>query len=202
MRRTVLLAFILAFSLPLPTQAAEQRSMVAAAHPLAVDAGLAALKAGGNAMDAAVAVQMVLALVEPAASGLGGGAFLLHYDAASGAVTSWDGRETAPAAVQPALFLDPNGNPLGFRDAALGGRAVGVPGVIRMLEAAHQAHGKLPWETLVTPAAHRFHKAQRSKTRCSPIPCVVSPARARVRCTEAQLQPTLPRLSAPTRIRV
>ncbi|MBO0736206.1 MAG: gamma-glutamyltransferase [Alphaproteobacteria bacterium] len=154
MRHTVLLAFILAFSLPLPTQAAEQRSMVAAAHPLAVDAGLAALKAGGNAMDAAVAVQMVLALVEPAASGLGGGAFLLHYDAASGAVTSWDGRETAPAAVQPALFLDPNGSPLGFRDAALGGRAVGVPGVIRMLEAAHQAHGKLPWETLVTPAAH------------------------------------------------
>ncbi|MBO0710089.1 MAG: gamma-glutamyltransferase [Acetobacteraceae bacterium] len=153
MRCAILLAVMLVPWLPPCTQAGEPRGMVAAAHPLAVDAGLAALRAGGNAMDAAVAVQMVLALVEPAASGLGGGAFLLHYDAATAAVTSWDGRETAPAAVQSNLFLDRSGNPLPFRDAARGGRAVGVPGAIRMLEAAHKAHGKLPWAILVAPAA-------------------------------------------------
>ncbi|MBN9559779.1 MAG: gamma-glutamyltransferase [Alphaproteobacteria bacterium] len=127
-------------------------AMIAAADPRAVSAGLAILKAGGNAMDAAVAVQMVLGVVEPQSSGLGGGAVLLHYDAASGRVTSWDGRETAPAAARPDLFLDHDGNPLPFREAVAGGRSVGVPGTARMLEAAHGAYGKLPWADLIAPA--------------------------------------------------
>jgi len=127
-------------------------AMVAAADPRAVAAGLAILKAGGDAMDAAVAVQMVLGVVEPQSSGLGGGAVLLYYDAASGRVTSWDGRETAPGAARPDLFLDQDGNPLPFRVAVAGGRSVGVPGTARMLEAAHRAHGKLPWADLTAPA--------------------------------------------------
>ncbi len=108
------------------------------------------LKAGGSALDAAVAVQMVLALVEPQSSGLGGGAFLLHWDGQ--AVQAWDGRETAPAQADERLFLRADGQPMSFRDAVVGGRAVGVPGAVRMLEAAHAAHGKLPWAALFAPA--------------------------------------------------
>ncbi len=154
MSRLVVLLLLLLPALPhrVAAETAPPVAMVAAADPLAVSAGLAILKAGGNAMDAAVAVQMVLGVVEPQSSGLGGGAFLLHYDAASGRVTSWDGRETAPAAARPDLFLDPDGNPMPFREAVLGGRAVGVPGTARMLEAAHRAHGKLPWADLIAPA--------------------------------------------------
>ncbi len=129
-----------------------RRHMVAAAHPLAVAAGLEILRAGGSAVDAAVAAQMVLCLVEPQSSGLGGGAFLLHFDAATGTTTSWDGRETAPAAARPDLFLDHDGKPMAFMDAVLGGRSVGVPGTLRMLEAAWKQHGKLPWAELFAPA--------------------------------------------------
>lgn len=129
-----------------------KRHMVAAAHPAASAAGLAALQAGGNAVDAAVAVQMVLTLVEPQSSGIGGGAFLVFYDAAENRVVTWDGRETAPAAASPELFLRQDGQAMAFHDAALGGRAVGVPGVVRMLEAAHKAHGKLPWADLFVTA--------------------------------------------------
>jgi gamma-glutamyltranspeptidase/glutathione hydrolase len=129
-----------------------RRGMVAAAHPLAVAAGVEILHAGGSAIDAAVAVQMVLSLVEPQASGIGGGAFLLHFDAGTGQTTSWDGRETAPAAVRPDLFLDRDGKPMAFIDAVLGGRSVGVPGTLRMLEAAWKQHGKLPWADLFAPA--------------------------------------------------
>jgi len=128
------------------------RHMVAAAHPLAAEAGRQILRDGGSAVDAAVAMQMVLTLVEPQSSGIGGGAFLLHYDAASRVVTTWDGRETAPAAARPDLFLAADGTPLRFYDAVLGGRSVGVPGTTRMLEAAHRAHGKLPWAQLIEPA--------------------------------------------------
>jgi gamma-glutamyltranspeptidase / glutathione hydrolase len=127
-----------------------ERFMVAAANPLATDAGYQILKAGGNALDAAIAVQMVLALVEPQSSGIGGGAFLLHWDGQ--AVQAWDGRETAPAAVDEKLFLLPDGKPMAFRDAVVGGRAVGVPGAVRMLEAAHREQGRLPWATLLQPA--------------------------------------------------
>ena len=120
---------------------------VAAANPLAVEAGMAVLARGGSAVDAAVAVQAVLGLVEPQSSGLGGGAFLMHYDAASGAVTSYDGRETAPAAATPELFYE-NGKPLPFGDAVLSGRSTGTPGAVAMLGMAQKAHGKLAWSDL------------------------------------------------------
>lgn len=127
------------------------RSMaVAAANPLATDAGFQVLKAGGNALDAAIAVQMVLTLVEPQSSGLGGGAFLMHWDGRE--LSAWDGRETAPAAADDKLFLQPDGKPMAMLAAQVGGRSVGVPGAVRMLEAAHRAHGRLPWARLFEPA--------------------------------------------------
>ncbi len=127
-----------------------ERQAVAAAHPLAAEAGLRMLRAGGSALDAAIAAQLVLGLVEPQSSGLGGGALLLHFDGAR--VEAWDGRETAPAAADERLFLRPDGRPMGFHEAAVGGRAVGVPGLIPMLEAAHRRHGQLPWAELFEPA--------------------------------------------------
>ncbi len=129
-----------------------ERQMVAAANPLAAQAGLDMLRAGGSAVDAAIAAQMVLNLVEPQSSGIGGGAFLLHYDGASGKLGAYDGRETAPAAATPALFLRPDGTPMAFWEAVVGGRAVGVPGLLRMLELAHRDHGRLPWDRLFEPA--------------------------------------------------
>ncbi len=123
---------------------------VAAANPLATDAGYQVLKAGGSAVDAAIAVQMVLTLVEPQSSGIGGGAFLLH--ARGGQVEAYDGRETAPAAADEKLFLDASGKPLAFHDGVVGGRSVGVPGTVRMLEMAHRQHGRLPWAALFQPA--------------------------------------------------
>jgi gamma-glutamyltranspeptidase/glutathione hydrolase len=128
------------------------RQMVAAAHPLAAEAGLAILRAGGGAADALVAVQTVLGLVEPQSSGIGGGAFLVWYDAGTGAVTTIDGRETAPMAASPDLFLDDNGEPLPFFEAVVGGRSVGVPGVVALMERLHDDHGKLPWSDLFKPA--------------------------------------------------
>jgi gamma-glutamyltranspeptidase/glutathione hydrolase len=146
MLRLVLLLLLAA------SPALAQRQMVVAAHPLAAEAGMAALRAGGNALDAAVAVQAMLAVVEPQASGLAGGAFLLHWDAGAQKLAAWDGRESAPAAASPGLFLR-DGRPLPFEEAAVGGRPVGVPGVLRMLEAAHKAGGKLPWSSLFAGAA-------------------------------------------------
>lgn len=122
---------------------------VAAANPLATDAGYQVLKAGGNAIDAAIAVQMVLNLVEPQSSGIGGGAFLMHYDGSE--VRAYDGRETAPQGVNGELFLQ-DGEPLAFNDAVVSGLSVGVPGTLRMLEKAHAEHGELAWEELFTPA--------------------------------------------------
>jgi gamma-glutamyltranspeptidase / glutathione hydrolase len=126
--------------------------MVAAAHPLAAEAGAAVLKRGGSAMDAAVAVQMMLGLVEPESSGIGGGAFLLYWSASEKKLRTYDGRETAPAAATPTRFLDSHNRPLSFMDAAVGGRSVGVPGVLRMLELAHRRHGRLPWNELFDAA--------------------------------------------------
>jgi len=120
---------------------------VAAANPLAVEAGLKVLRDGGSAVDAAVAVQAVLGLVEPQSSGLGGGAFMMVFDAATGAVTSYDGRETAPAAATAELFFE-NGRQLGFGEAVLSGRSTGAPGVVAMLAMAQTAHGRLPWSAL------------------------------------------------------
>jgi len=123
---------------------------VAAANPLATQAGYGVLRAGGSAVDAAIAVQMVLALVEPQSSGIGGGAFLLHFDGKT--TQAYDGRETAPAAATPALFLQANGQPMPMRQAIVGGRSVGAPGVVPMLALAHRQHGKLPWAQLFAPA--------------------------------------------------
>ncbi len=123
---------------------------VVAAHPLATQAGYDILQAGGSAVDAAVAVQMVLGLVEPQSSGLGGGALLLHSQGSQ--VQAFDGRETAPAAARENLLLNAQGQPLPFYQAVVGGRAVGTPGVLRMLALAHQQHGQLPWASLFEPA--------------------------------------------------
>ena len=126
-----------------------QRQAVAAANPLATDAGHQVLRAGGSALDAAIAVQMVLGLVEPQSSGIGGGAFLLHFDGQK--VTAHDGRETAPAGARGDMFME-QGKPLPFADAVQSGQSVGVPGLVRMLEAAHRQHGRLPWAQLLQPA--------------------------------------------------
>ena len=132
--------------------------MVAAAHPLAVEAGYDVLARGGSAVDAAIAVQLVLGLVEPESSGIGGGAFLLYWSQSEQRLRSYDGRETAPAAARRDRFLDPSGKPLAFHDAVVGGRSVGVPGVIRMLELAHRRHGRLPWAELFRPAIELAEK--------------------------------------------
>jgi len=125
------------------------RQAVAAANPLATDAGHQVLRAGGSALDAAIAVQMVLGLVEPQSSGIGGGAFLLHFDGQK--VSAHDGRETAPAGARGDMFME-QGKPLPFPEAVQSGHSVGVPGAVRMLEAAHRQHGRLPWAQLMQPA--------------------------------------------------
>ncbi len=135
-----------------PVAQAAPQSMVAAAHPLAVQAGLDVLRRGGSAVDAAIAVQMVLGVVEPQASGIGGGGFLLHYDGATQSIVVYDGRETAPAGATPTMFLDRDGKPLGFFEAVMSGLSVGVPGVLAALDLAHKEHGKLPWNELFAPA--------------------------------------------------
>ena len=127
---------------------AEREIYVIAANPLAAEAGMNVLRRGGSAVDAAIAVEAMLSLVEPQSSGLGGGAFMNHYDAASGRITIYDGRETAPAGATPDMFLDDNGEALPFREAVVSGRATGVPGVVRMLALAHGDHGRLPWSDL------------------------------------------------------
>lgn len=127
-----------------------QKFMVAAANPLAADAGYQMLKKGGSAIDAAIATQLVLTLVEPQSSGIGGGAFLL-YSSPKG-VQAFDGRETAPASADEHLFQNPDGTPVSRATGVVGGRSVGAPGVLRMLELAHKEHGKLPWATLFGPA--------------------------------------------------
>jgi gamma-glutamyltranspeptidase/glutathione hydrolase len=133
---------------PSESQPLAPRAMVAAANPLAAEAGLKVLKAGGAALDAAVAVQAVLGLVEPQSSGLGGGSYMVYYDAKAHRVTAYDGREVAPSGATPALFLGDDGKPLSRRVAILSGRSAGVPGAIAMIYQAHQEHGRKPWRTL------------------------------------------------------
>ena len=134
-----------------PTERSARGPFVAAANPLAVEAGLRVLNAGGSAVDAAVAIQAVLGLVEPQSSGLGGGAFMMHFDAATGDITAYDGRETAPTSATPELFFE-NGRPLDFRDAVLSGRSTGAPGAVPMLAQAQKDHGRLPWSELFADA--------------------------------------------------
>ncbi|HEY2628803.1 MAG TPA: gamma-glutamyltransferase family protein, partial [Usitatibacter sp.] len=132
--------------------------MVAAAHPLAVDAGLKMLEQGGNAIDAMVATQLVLNLVQPTSSGLGGGAFLLYYDAKAHTIHALDGREVAPAGATPDLFMGSDGSPMRFPAARVGGRSVGVPGTPRLIEIAQLRYGKLPWAKLFEPAIELAEK--------------------------------------------
>lgn len=135
-----------------------ERFMVAAANPHAAEAGREILRAGGSAVDASIAMQLVLSLVEPQSSGVGGGGFLVMYDAKTGQVTSIDGRETAPSSAGPGLFLDENGKPIPFAQAFTGGRVVGIPGTFRLMEAAHKKAGKLPWARLFQPAIRLARK--------------------------------------------
>lgn len=151
-------ALFAAITDPEATTAIEQKQLVIARHymasaanPLAVKVGEQILAKGGSAVDAAIAMQLVLGLVEPQSSGIGGGLFLLHWDKQKNSLTSIDGRETAPAAAGPDLFVQ-NGKLMSWREAFVGGKAVGVPGVIKALELAHQQHGVLPWAELFTPA--------------------------------------------------
>jgi gamma-glutamyltranspeptidase/glutathione hydrolase len=129
---------------------AARKYMVAAANPLAVEAGYEMLKQGGSAIDAGIATQLVLTLVEPQSSGIGGGAFLMYYDGKK--VQAFDGRETAPSKADEHLFQRPDGTPLSRTEGIVGGRSTGAPGVLRMMALAHRQHGKLPWKTLFGPA--------------------------------------------------
>jgi gamma-glutamyltranspeptidase/glutathione hydrolase len=147
---SILRALFLALWLLPGADAAEH--MVAAANPHATRAGIEILRAGGGALDAAIAVQMVLNLVEPQSSGIGGGAFVLHWDATARQLSTYDGRETAPAAARPDRFLRANGTPMTLAEAVNSGRSIGVPGVLRALELAHAKHGQLPWRRLFEPA--------------------------------------------------
>ena len=135
-----------------PTSQVLPRYMVSAANPKAAEAGLDILRRGGNAVDAAIAVQLVLNLVEPQSSGIGGGGFMLIYKASTQEVLSFDGRETAPAEVTSNLFLTPEGEPMKFFDAVLGGRSVGTPGTVAMLAQVHKEQGEIPWSELFEPA--------------------------------------------------
>ncbi len=129
-----------------------KRQMAVTANPHATAAAMQVLRNGGSATDAAIAAVLVLNVVEPQSSGIGGGGFMLTYDAATGRRFAYDGRERAPATADASLFLDANGQPMAFFDAVVGGRSVGVPGLLRMLELAHRAHGRQPWANLFAPA--------------------------------------------------
>ena len=166
---------------PPPLQsAAPAEPFVIAANPLAANAGIEVLKRGGSAIDAAVAVESMLSLVEPQSSGIGGGAFITYYDASTRGVTIYDGREVAPAQATSTMFLKPDGTPLPFREAVLSGRSTGVPGAVAVLALAHGEHGRLPWRTL-------FGDAQRTASDGF----LVSPRLARFINSEA------PQASAP-----
>jgi len=129
------------------------RHMIAAANPVASQAGHDVLLAGGNAIDAAIAVQFMLNLVEPQSSGIGGGAFLVYFDAATSTLTTFDGRETAPAAAMPDYFIGADGKPMKFFKAVPGGRSVGVPGTLKLLQVIHDKYGSKPWSDLIMPTA-------------------------------------------------
>ena len=154
--------------------------MVVAANPLAAEAGRKILQRGGSAVDAAVAIQAVLGLVEPQSSGLGGGAFLMVFDGKTHKLTAYNGREAAPAAANPSYFLQADGRPMPFFDAILGGKSTGPPGAIAMLGLAHEAHGKLPWKDLFgsaeTLATNGFAVSPRLAAESSfPLPQTSAP---------------------------
>lgn len=152
---------------PVAPQATQPRpaGYVSSAHPLATGAGLEVLQRGGSAIDAAIAIQAMLGLVEPQSSGLLGGAVLLHYDASTRRIDAYIGRERAPAGASPAMFTADDGRPLPRAEAMLGGRATGVPGVLQALEMAHADHGRLPWAELFGPAIARAREGFRVSPR-------------------------------------
>ncbi|KQM77620.1 gamma-glutamyltransferase [Sphingomonas sp. Leaf22] len=135
-----------------------QQKFVVTANPLASEAGMAVLRRGGSAVDAAIAVQAMLSLVEPQSSGIGGGAFMTYFNVTTGKVEIYDGRETAPAGASPTMLLGADGKPLPFAEAVLGGRATGVPGAVRMLGQAHADHGTLAWADLFDDAERTARK--------------------------------------------
>ena len=145
------------------TSVTATRHMVASANPLASEAGREMLRAGGSAIDAAIAIQLVLGLVEPQSSGLGGGTFVMHWDGKR--VVAYDARETAPMAADEKLFLLPDGKAMAFYDGVVGGRSVGTPGTVRLLETAHRAYGRLPWARLFEPALRLADNGFRMSTR-------------------------------------
>jgi len=140
------------------TATRSEKYMIASAHPLASQAGLDMLRLGGSAIDAMISAELVLSLVEPQSSGIGGGAFLVSYNAKTGSIDTYDGRETAPKSVKSDQFLDASGKPKKFYDAAVGGTSVGVPGLLAMMELAHKENGKLPWAVLFQPAIELAEK--------------------------------------------
>ena len=153
--RRVLYVVTLATAFVPSSRAAEviaKHHMISAANPYAAEAGRLVMREGGSAVDAAIAAQLVLTLVEPESSGIGGGDFMIVYDPKSGKVTSFDGRETAPASATPGMFLDASGKPRAHFDAIPGGLSTGVPGVMAMFDMAHKKYGRLPWARLFTPA--------------------------------------------------
>lgn len=155
--RLVCAAALVATALPVGaiaqvTETAAKHHMIAAANPHAAEAGLEMMRAGGSAVDAAIATQLVLGLVEPESSGIGGGAFMLVYNPVTKRTTSFDGREMAPASATPTMFLDASGQPRNKGEAIPGGLSVGIPGVVKMLWLAHEKYGKLPWAKLFEPA--------------------------------------------------
>jgi len=151
-RVLVVLIVLLALAPAGQAEVIAKHHMIAAANPYAAEAGLQMLRQGGSAVDAAIATQMVLTLVEPESSGIGGGAFMLLWNPATKTLTSFDGRETAPKSARPEMFLDAYGQPRGHGEAIPGGLSVGVPGLVAMLEQAHKKYGKLPWAVLFQPA--------------------------------------------------
>lgn len=153
----LLVAFVLTAcataSAPTPSAPPPRReAMVAAANPHAVEAAIEILREGGSAVDAAIAAEMVLGLVEPQSSGIGGGGFMLYYDARTERIGAYDGREHAPAGATPTMFLDARGRPMDFLDAVASGRSIGTPLLVPMLKLAHEDHGRLPWARLFEPA--------------------------------------------------
>ena len=147
------LAIALGFALPAAADAPiAKHHIISAANPYAAEAGRQMMRMGGSAVDAAIAAQLVLTLVEPESSGIGGGDFMMVYNPKTGQVTSFDGRETAPASATPGMFLGADGKPRQHFDAIPGGLSTGVPGVIAMFEMAHKRYGRLPWATLFQPA--------------------------------------------------
>jgi len=169
-------------------------AMVATADGRASEAARDMLSAGGSAVDAAIAAQLVLGLVEPQSSGIGGGAFLLHWNEAANRIDAYDGRETAPAGVKPDLFLNEAGQPMPFMQAVVGGRAVGVPGVVAMLWQAHKEHGLLPWSQLFKPAI----KLAREGFAISPrLADAIAEARPLLRDPSARAYLAMPDMSVP-----